>query len=181
LLGAKTEEYVWAAGFHDWGKADIRFQALLRGGDMMAAQLAPKPLAKSEGIPMGPAERKARRERTGLPDGFRHEMVSLLFAERAINGTEREVGRHLIATHHGYARPLPPVVVDTTGEPVSYGGVTLTVEEQRDHAAYRLDSGVADRFWRLTRRYGWWGLAWYEALFRLADWEASGQGGKEKA
>ncbi len=181
LLGEKTGEYVWAAGFHDWGKADIRFQALLRGGDMMAARFAPKPLAKSEWIPMGPAERAARRKRSGLPDGFRHEMVSLLFAERAINGTEREVGRHLIATHHGYARPLPPVVVDTNGEPVSYGGVTLTVEEQRDHAAYRLDSGVADRFWRLTRRYGWWGLAWYEALFRLADWEASGQGGKEKA
>lgn len=181
LLGAKTEEYVWAAGFHDWGKADIRFQALLRGGDMMAARFAPKPLAKSEWIPMSPAERKARRERTGLPDGFRHEMVSLLFAERMIDGAEREMGRHLIATHHGYARPLAPVVFDTSGEPVSYAGVTLTVQEQRDHAAYRLDSGVADRFWRLTRRYGWWGLAWYEALFRLADWEASGQGGREKA
>ena len=180
LLGEKTEEYVWAAGFHDWGKADIRFQALLRG-DIMAARFAPKPLAKSEWIPMGPAARAARRKRSGLPDGFRHEMVSLLFAERAIDRGEKEMGRHLIATHHGYARPLPPVVVDTTGEPVSYGGVTLTVEEQGDRAAYRLDSGVADRFWRLTRRYGWWGLAWYEALFRLADWEASGQGGKEKA
>ena len=84
---------------------------------------------------------------------------------------------HLIAAHHGYARPFAPVVLDDDPPDVEYEGAVLASADRSERPPHRLDSGVADRFWSLTRRYGWWGLAYIETLLRLADQQASAGGG----
>lgn len=168
-----------AAEFHDCGKADIRFQTLLHGGDPIAAQLAPKLRAKGAQAFQSRAVRQAQWRQSGLPDDFRHELVSLLLAQQDEHLAQDDLALHLIASHHGCCRPFAPVVIDDGGE-VSYKGWRVTREDRRAKAAHRIDSGVADRFWRLTRLYGWWGLAYLEALLRLGDWEASKQEVEDK-
>jgi CRISPR-associated endonuclease/helicase Cas3 len=170
-----------AACWHDCGKLDERFQILLNHGDELAALAAKQPLAKSASIPASPAERRALREACGLPEAFRHEMLSTRLADvHAAKPDEQphaDLFLHLIASHHGHARPLAPVSHDP--EPPSIegklGGQTISLSggDRRRWIAHRVDSGLADRFWRLTRRYGWWGLAYLEAILRLGDWYAS--------
>lgn len=166
------ESLTRAARVHDWGKADVRFQTLLRGGDAMAAQFAPRLLAKGSVARRDPRRRRAERERSGLPDGFRHELTSLLLAQGFPEVSNDDLALHLIASHHGRCRPFAPVVPDVCGD-VVYNGFRVSGEDRSLHAAHRLESGVADRFWRLTRAYGWWGLAYLEAVMRLGDWKAS--------
>ncbi len=171
-LNGAGRALVRAAEVHDYGKADPRFQALLHGGAPAAARFAPKLLAKGAVARQSAAARKAQWKRSGLPDGFRHELVSLLLVGGDSGVAEDELVLHLVATHHGRCRPFAPFV-DDAGVEVGYNGRRVGGKDWGERAAHRLDSGVSDRFWRLTRRYGWWGLAYLEALLRLGDWQAS--------
>ena len=162
---------------HDLGKADPRFQSLLRGG---ARWLGGEPLAKSAEIPRNRIAYERARTASGYPKGGRHELLSVRLAESASvllpeRDDLRDLVLHLIASHHGHCRPFAPVIFDEQGVDVDF-----ELRGQRTHWCgptnlEHLDSGVSDRYWRLVRRYGWWGLAWLEALLRLADWRQSEQ------
>lgn len=178
------ESLTMAAALHDWGKADWRFQAMLRSSSVFAAMASSVILAKSGVITSSAAARREARQRAGLPDGFRHEMLSVQMVESAVGQSvlpKDEVlcalTLHLIATHHGYARPFASVVEDDTPPEVSLPmkdqRIVVTEAERVEHPAHALDSGLAERFWQLTRRHGWWGLAFLEAVLRLADQTAS--------
>ncbi len=171
-----------AAYWHDAGKLDERFQLLLHQGDEVAAAAAARPLAKSAFIPPSPARRRAIREASGLPENFRHEMLSAQLVERHAElpggPRVRDLVVHLVASHHGYGRAFAPVCVDEKPPAVAgaLGGVRIELAAAERRALpppHRLDSAVPERFWRLTRRHGWWGLAYLEAVLRLADWYGS--------
>ena len=156
---------------HDLGKADPRFQSLLRNG---VPWVTGPLLAKSDELPKGQREFLVARERAGYPHGGRHELLSVRLLESCAEWLPedpdlRDLLLHLVESHHGHCRPFAPVVVDDA--PVD---VSLELNGQRLMAnsatgLEQVDAGPADRFWRLTRRYGWWGLAWLESLLRLAD------------
>jgi CRISPR-associated endonuclease/helicase Cas3 len=96
----------------------------------------------------------------------------MLFAQVRPDIAKDDLALHLIASHHGRCRPFAPVVEDLGGD-LAYGGHRITGDQRIAESPHRLESGVADRFWRLTRRHGWWGLAYLEAILRLGDWKAS--------
>lgn len=85
-------------------------------------------------------------EKAGLPRNFRHEAVS------AGVPSVSDLATHLVESHHGYARPFFPPCAEL---------------------APAANIAAAERFWTLTRQYGWWGLAYLESILRLADWQAS--------
>jgi CRISPR-associated endonuclease/helicase Cas3 len=162
-----------AGRWHDLGKSDPRFQILLHAGNALAAAVAPEPLAKSGMDPSHRAALRWARERSGLPRGFRHEFVSVALLDAAPHllqqARDADLVRYLVGVHHGRGRPFPPVVVDPDPQPctVVYRGHRF--DARSDHRLEHLASGWVDLFWRLVRRYGYWGLAYLEAVLRLAD------------
>lgn len=168
-----------AARLHDLGKADPRFQRLLQGGDPLREAMLSEPLAKSALPAVDAGARRLAARRSGYPAGYRHELLSVVLAQAGARvlaaASDPELVLHLVGSHHGWCRPFAPAVLDrgSVAVEVEHDGETLRVST--DHALARVDSGVAGRFWSLNQRYGWWGLAWLEAVLRLADHRASEQ------
>ncbi len=173
-----------AGHLHDVGKVDPRFQAWLVGGDRLKV-VRERPLAKSDRIRVGAQAQEARR-RSGYPAGARHELLSVRMAESAPDLLPeepllRDLVLHLVASHHGHCRPWAPVVRDDRPLTLRHSHAGRELVASTDTGLERLDSGVAERFWRLIRHFGWWGLSYLEACLRLADHRASEQPGTEDA
>jgi CRISPR-associated endonuclease/helicase Cas3 len=140
---------VLAARFHDLGKNRRIWQRSIGNHD------ASRILAKS-GPGMKPLESLTR---------YRHEFGSLLDVTKkpefqALDEDAKALVLHLIAAHHGRARPHFPI--EEAFDP-----------ERALADVQAVASQVPQRFGRLQRRYGRWGLAWLESLVRAADAMAS--------
>lgn len=173
LPSGLTDGLRLAGRLHDLGKADPRFQAWLHDGNALAAQLSPNLLAKSAHMPEDRRHRERARCRAGYPRGGRHELLSVRLVESAPSllesAADSDLVLHLIASHHGRCRPLAPVIADTAPVEVHLEHEGLALASSSATGLERIDSGVAERFWRLVRQYGWWGVALLEAILRLAD------------
>jgi CRISPR-associated endonuclease/helicase Cas3 len=99
---------------------------------------------------------------------YRHEFGSLLELRSPPLAGEwtdladevKELVLHFIAAHHGRARPHFPL--DESLDPANPGAFAVAVARE-----------VPQRFARLQRRYGRWGLAYLESILRAADAAAS--------
>jgi CRISPR-associated endonuclease/helicase Cas3 len=181
-LAEETVKDVWlAAKLHDLGKADPRFQAWLRGGDRIVARQAGTLLAKSDRMTANDRFAiRAARVQAGYPNGGRHECYSSAIAmsnSDVLNDAhDRDLVLYLIGVHHGRGRPFMPAVKDEGIKHLAFEFDGTRVEFSGSHRLEQLDQGWAERFWKLIRRYGYWGLAYLETIVRLADHRCSEQG-----
>lgn len=176
-LPKKVASTVELAGLaHDLGKADPRFQALLQGDQRL---VDPQRLLAKSGMAFRSPAARAAAARANWPRGLRHEAISgALVRAHAASHPERYAGvdldllLHLIEAHHGRARPVFPAVGDPDPQHVAVG-IPGDDSVLRATGPSSPDLLLAERFERLCRRYGYWGLALLEAIVRLADIERS--------
>jgi CRISPR-associated endonuclease/helicase Cas3 len=160
-----------AAHIHDLGKRRLHWQQGIGNYEKTEC------FAKSG---KHPTTGKKLRPRPGL-DPYRHEFGSLLDVSSpsqhkesdadllrdfaALTDEDKDIVLHLVAAHHGRARPhFPMSPADETFDP-----------ESDFDATQKAASEVPQRFARLQRRFGRWGLAYLESLLRAADYAASAE------
>jgi CRISPR-associated endonuclease/helicase Cas3 len=166
--GLDRDLYHQAGLWHDLGKLDPRFQAMLKQSSPRTA--AGLPLAKSARPPRTIRERDEVREIHRYPAGARHELLS---AALLTSTTVDDLFLHLVTTHHGSGRPFADPVDENeaTREPFKtpplFGQTFELPTSAQQIAAW--NAQLPGRFWRVVRKYGWWGAAYREAIFRLAD------------
>lgn len=166
LEPALCQDLTLAARFHDIGKADPRFQALLGATESILAKSAP----------MDTHTRRIARWMAGYPQRQRHEAYSVHLIDHAPGLLESahdpQLVRYLVGTHHGHGRPwFPPVEDAGVAIEVSLHGHSF--RSDGPHGLDQLDGAWAECFWRLIRRYGRWSLSYLETVVRLADHQRS--------
>jgi CRISPR-associated endonuclease/helicase Cas3 len=130
LDGSPGCAVIEAARLHDLGKAERRWQEAIGNPN------PDRPLAKRK-TPVFDQRRN---------DGYRHELGSVVRAQQV-----DELTSHLIAAHHGWARPI------------------FSDKAKRKSGCRQPGDAAMITFARLQARYGLWGLAYLEALVRCAD------------
>ncbi|GAC85685.1 putative CRISPR-associated protein [Gordonia paraffinivorans NBRC 108238] len=180
-LGESTaSDIVLAARLHDLGKAHPMWQqALQRTAEVPAPD---KVWAKSPG--------RGRLVYDGVKS-FRHELASVAlldsgYPELLDAAGDRDLVRYLIAAHHGKIRVQirddasdeSQILGLTAGEVAipSVSGVesrTVSIDVEPYGAVSDSVEVWADMVDRLLARYGPFRLAYFEALVRVADWNAS--------
>jgi CRISPR-associated endonuclease/helicase Cas3 len=148
-----------AAQLHDLGKQESIWQRaagnLRTDGTLEKSKAVAKPIKVMQGRMLG---------------GFRHELASLRYAEEGLredtfSSELRDLVFHLLAAHHGYARPC--------FEKKAYDRNHLMDSE-------RIARESPQRFARLQERFGPWGLAYLESILRAADGIVSATSAEEQ-
>lgn len=153
---------ILAAHWHDLGKKREQWQRSIGNPNPSDGNWYAKPGKPAD----GPRWRPQR-----LSD-YRHEFGSVLDVlngegayDAKLNSLSPEmqdVVLHLVAAHHGRARP-------------HFTAEEMCDPEYAQTQTAPLGSDVPRRFARLQRKYGRWGLAYLESLLRAADWAASAE------
>jgi len=128
-----------AAEHHDDGKARVQWQRAIGNRDYPQVTLA-----KSSGGALA------------VTETYRHEFGSLSGSA----GDAPDLAAHIIAAHHGRARPHFP-----TSE--------VFDPERSPSESLAVARAVPQRFAALQLAYGRWGLAYLESILRAADYAAS--------